>query len=50
MGCCSPNYRKTVNEQEEKINQKGKDTLPLALKIGLAIVMIGGTVIAVLVN
>jgi hypothetical protein len=50
MGCCSPHYRKTVNEQEEKINQKGKDTLPLALKLGLALVFIGGIVLAFLVN
>lgn len=33
MGCCSPNYRKTVNEEEEKINQKGLDKLPLLVKI-----------------
>ncbi|WP_162785311.1 hypothetical protein [Bacillus sp. P14.5] len=33
MGCCSPNYRKTVNEEEERINEKGSDTLPFSLKI-----------------
>ncbi|MGD6801210.1 hypothetical protein ACQCVK_13295 [Rossellomorea vietnamensis] len=33
MGCCSPGYRKTVNEEEERINEKGSDTLPFSLKI-----------------
>ncbi len=41
MGCCSPNFRKTVLEQEEKVNEKGQDTLPIPIKIGLAIVFIG---------
>jgi hypothetical protein len=33
MGCCSPNYRKAVNEEEERINEKGSETLPFSLKI-----------------
>jgi hypothetical protein len=46
MGYCSPNYRNSVNEQEEQINQKGKDELPLFIKVILVIVMIGGLLIA----
>jgi hypothetical protein len=38
MGCCSPNYRETVNEQEEKINQNEKDGLPLTAKIIIVVI------------
>lgn len=50
MGCCSPNYRKTVNEQEEIINQKGTDTPPLTLKIVLTLIFIGGILLAVFIK
>ncbi len=33
MGCCSPNYRNSVNEEEEKINSKGAEKAPLLLKV-----------------
>jgi hypothetical protein len=33
MGCCSPVYRETVNEEVERINEDGRDTLPYSLKI-----------------
>jgi len=42
MSCCSPNYRKTVNEQEEKTNAKGRDSLPLSAKILLIAVALAG--------
>jgi hypothetical protein len=48
MGCCSPNYRKTVNEQEEEINRKGIEKIPLLGKIIMIMVMIGGLIIAYL--
>jgi hypothetical protein len=35
MGCCSPNYRNSVNEEEKRINEKGSDALPFSLKIVL---------------
>lgn len=42
MGCCSPNYRNQVNDQEEEINQKGKDSLPNLVKIIASLIIIGG--------
>lgn len=44
MGCCSPNYRKTVNEEEERVNQKGKESLPFFAKVAIVIVIVGGIV------
>jgi hypothetical protein len=41
MGCCSPNYRNTVNEHEEKINQNEKDSLPILAKIIIALITLG---------
>lgn len=41
MGCCTPEYRKVVNEKEEEINQKGKDSLPLLLKLIIFLVTAG---------
>ncbi|WP_192894805.1 hypothetical protein [Neobacillus notoginsengisoli] len=48
MSCCSPNYRKTVNEQEEKINAKGRDTLPLFAKILLIAITLAGLAAVIL--
>jgi hypothetical protein len=50
MGCCSPNYRKTVNEQEEEINQKGRDQLPIFIKIIAVIIMAIGGIVAYLTS
>jgi len=50
MGCCSPNYRTTVNEQEEIINKKGTDTPSLSLKIGLTLIFIAGILLAIFVK
>ena len=35
MGCCNPNYRKIVQEQEEQINQQENDTLSAWQKISI---------------
>ncbi|HYK74610.1 MAG TPA: hypothetical protein VEV44_16065 [Pseudoneobacillus sp.] len=49
MGCCSPNYRTTVNEQEDQVNQKAsRETLPLFGKIAMIMVVVGGIIIAYL--
>lgn len=49
MGCCSPDYRKTVKEQEDRVNQKAKrETLPLFGKIAMIMVVIGGIIVAYL--
>lgn len=48
MGCCSPNYRKTVNEEEERINEKGSDTLPFSLKITLVTAGVGSLLAIIL--
>ncbi|MBS4192104.1 hypothetical protein KHA94_18220 [Bacillus sp. FJAT-49705] len=49
MGCCSPNYRKIVNEDEDKVNEKGKESIPLFVKIISAVIIIGGLMIAFLI-
>ncbi len=41
MGCCNSEYRKVVNEKEENLNQKGKDSLPLSLKVIMVLVSVG---------
>jgi hypothetical protein len=48
MGCCNPNYRKTVNEQEENVNLKGNDSLPLFIKIIIIITVIAGGFLTVI--
>ncbi|WP_251626194.1 hypothetical protein [Metabacillus idriensis] len=48
MGCCSPNYRQTVNEEEEKVNRKGTDRAPLLLKIAGCLVIVGGIITVIL--
>ncbi|MED4205045.1 hypothetical protein [Neobacillus mesonae] len=45
MGCCSPEYRKVVNEQEAKINQKEKDSIPLLAKIIFSIITVAAITI-----
>ena len=49
MGCCNPNYRKVVQEQEEKINQQKIDTLSAWQKIGILVVTTGILIIAIIV-
>ncbi|WP_156416274.1 hypothetical protein [Cytobacillus dafuensis] len=49
MGCCSPNYRKIVNEDEDKVNEKGKESIPLLAKMICAVIIIGGLLIAFLI-
>jgi hypothetical protein len=47
-GCCSPNYRKSVNDKEEQVNNKGKDQLPLFAKITIILISAGGLLTAFL--
>jgi hypothetical protein len=49
-GCCSPNYRKSVNEKEEQVNNKGKEQLPLLAKIITVLITAGGLLAASLAN
>ncbi|MBT2679651.1 hypothetical protein J7E38_11615 [Bacillus sp. ISL-35] len=49
-GCCSPEYRKTVNEKEEQVNSKGKEQLPLIAKIIIVLIIAGGLLAAILAN
>lgn len=42
MGCCSPEYRKIVNEKEKEINQKGHDSPPLLIKIIMFLIVATG--------
>ncbi|MBY0098910.1 hypothetical protein [Mesobacillus maritimus] len=48
MSCCSLEYRKVVNEEEKKINEKGKDTLPLFVKIISLLIIAGALGIALI--
>ncbi|MBH0231610.1 hypothetical protein LCL89_13575 [Halobacillus yeomjeoni] len=40
MGCCSPNYHKQVEEQEEQINDQGSERIPLWLKLSSGIIVL----------
>lgn len=44
MGCCSPEYRKVVNEKEQEVNEKGRESLPLVIKVISIITVIGALV------
>jgi len=44
MSCCSPEYRKVVEEQEKKINEKGRDSLPLFGKM-IAVLICAGALL-----
>lgn len=48
MGCCSPSFRETVNEQEEKVNKRGNEKVPLLVKITILIITAGGLLAAYL--
>jgi hypothetical protein len=48
IGCCSPNYRKSVNEKEEQVNHKGKEQLPIFAKIIIVLITAGGLLAAFL--
>ncbi|CAM3392395.1 hypothetical protein [Cytobacillus oceanisediminis] len=48
MGCCSPNFRETVKEQEEKVNKKGSEKIPLLAKMAMFIITAGGLLTAYL--
>ncbi len=50
MGCCSPNYRKTVNEEEEKINHKGKDSIPLFAKVAIVLIIATASIVTVILS
>ncbi|RDI45403.1 hypothetical protein DFR59_10227 [Falsibacillus pallidus] len=40
MGCCSPGNRTIVNEEEEKLNDRGKDSIPIGIKIVSILIVI----------
>lgn len=42
MGCCSPKYRETVNEEEKRVNEKGTDSLPLSAKLIFGVIVVIG--------
>ncbi|WP_200801583.1 hypothetical protein [Bacillus sinesaloumensis] len=48
MGCCSPEYRKVVEDQEQKVNQNKNDKVPLYGKIVSVVIIIGATITFVL--
>ncbi|PWW28830.1 hypothetical protein DFO73_10566 [Cytobacillus oceanisediminis] len=48
MGCCSPNFREAVHEQEVKVNKKGSDHIPLAAKMAIVVITAGGWLAAYL--
>ncbi|NKE06926.1 MULTISPECIES: hypothetical protein [Mesobacillus] len=47
-GCCSPEYRKSVNEKESQVNEKGKEQLPFFAKIIIVLITAGGLLAAFL--
>jgi hypothetical protein len=44
MSCCNPEYRKVVNDEERRINEKGKDTVPFFVKIISLLVVVAGVI------
>ncbi|WP_394175693.1 hypothetical protein [Guptibacillus hwajinpoensis] len=42
MGCCHSNVNTTVDEEEERINEKGEEHLPLFGKLILSGFFLGG--------
>ncbi|PFG02873.1 hypothetical protein [Bacillus sp. es.036] len=42
MGCCHSKYKTTIDEEEERINEKGKEQLPLFGKLILSGLFLGG--------
>lgn len=42
MSCCSPDYRKVVDEEEQMVNEKGKESFPLFIKI-IGLIIIAGS-------
>ncbi|WP_189655247.1 hypothetical protein [Bacillus sp. HNG] len=48
MGCCSPEYRKVVEDQEKKVNQNTKDKVPVWGKIVSVTIIVGATIAFVL--
>ncbi|MFS0822062.1 hypothetical protein [Bacillus sp. 1P02SD] len=47
MGCCSPEYRKVVEDQEKKVNQN-TDKVPVWGKIVSVAIIVGATIAFVL--
>ncbi|MFT4412815.1 hypothetical protein ACLM5H_03040 [Fredinandcohnia humi] len=41
MGCCSPEYRKVVKEQEEQVNKNSNEAITLVVKIVAVCVTVG---------
>lgn len=37
MGCCDPEFREMCNLMEEEVNAKGKDDLPIWVKLTLSV-------------
>jgi hypothetical protein len=50
MSCCSPNYRNSVNEKENQVNQKGNEHPPFLVKLVAVIIMVAGLFLAYLTN
>ncbi len=48
MGVCSPEYRKVVEDQENKVNQNSKDKFPVWGKIVSIAIIVGATIVFVL--
>lgn len=45
MGCCSPNYQKMVEEEENKINEKNNKQVPLWGKLVSVLIVAGALLI-----
>ncbi|WP_347552570.1 hypothetical protein ABFG93_09700 [Pseudalkalibacillus hwajinpoensis] len=42
MGCCNTKYKETIDEEEERINEEGKEHLSLFGKLILSCLFLGG--------
>lgn len=48
MGCCSPEYRKIVEEQEHKVNQIRNNKIPIWGKVVSIAIVVCATILFVL--
>ncbi|WP_187370772.1 hypothetical protein [Bacillus timonensis] len=48
MGCCGPEYRKVVEDQEKKVNQNPKETFPIWGKIVSVAIIVSATIAFIL--
>lgn len=47
MGCCAPEFKELADEKEKEVNDKGRDQIPMLIKVGLGILTLIGIGLAI---